>query len=465
MGPSWVSNAVVYQIFPDRFQRSGKVKLQADLQLMPWGANPAEQGFQGGDLYGIIESLDRLQAIGITCLYLTPIFTSAANHRYHTFDYFQVDPLLGGDTALTALISALHTRGMRIILDGVFNHCSRGFWAFHHVVENGPASPYRGWFHIVSWPLQPYPAVNEFCGYHCWWNNPALPKFNHEHPSVQELLLNVGRHWLQSGIDGWRLDVPDEVPASFWLKFRQMVKEVNAEAWIVGEIWGDAQPWLAGNHFDGVMNYRLGWSILSWVGGNCLMENCSNPQYPLQTITTPELITIWQQIFGNYAPEVNCCQLNLLDSHDVPRALHTLVGKVSALKLALTLLFLHPGAPCIYYGTEACLDGGAEPGCREAFPCGRPWSGNLSEVLRSLADLRKKHPSLSTIEPYWQALGKHGLVGVWPMAGLTVWLNRSRENTLPIPSDQGKVIWRLITGDSNSVSPQGAVLCESSSLC
>lgn len=142
MGPSWVSDAVVYQVFPDHFRRSGRVKVQAYLSLMPWGADPAEQGFQGGDLYGVIEALDHLQAIGITCLYLTPIFSPAANHRYHVFDYFQVDPLLGGNAALTALVKALHIRSMRLILDGVFNHCGRGFWAFHHVLENGPVSPY-----------------------------------------------------------------------------------------------------------------------------------------------------------------------------------------------------------------------------------------------------------------------------------------------------------------------------------
>ena len=150
-----MAEAVIYQIFPDRFRRSGRVEEQRLLALKPWGSDPTEQGFQGGDLYGVIDALDHLQAMGVSCLYLTPIFSSAANHRYHAYDYLQVDPLLGGDAALDALISAVHQRGMRIVLDGVFNHCGRGFWAFHHVVENGAASPYRDWFHIQQWPLKP----------------------------------------------------------------------------------------------------------------------------------------------------------------------------------------------------------------------------------------------------------------------------------------------------------------------
>ncbi|MCP4974444.1 MAG: alpha-amylase, partial [Prochlorococcus sp.] len=189
--PEWVAKAVVYQIFPDRFRCSGKVKEQLQLALKPWGSDPAEQGFQGGDLFGVIEQLDYLQGFGISCIYLTPIFSSAANHRYHAYDYLQVDPLLGGNSALEALIEAVHRRGMRILLDGVFNHCGRGFWAFHHLLENGEASPYSDWFDVNHWPLHPYPSRGQDCGYSCWCANAALPKFNHSHPPVREYLLAV----------------------------------------------------------------------------------------------------------------------------------------------------------------------------------------------------------------------------------------------------------------------------------
>ena len=161
----------------------------------------SRQGFHGGDLYGVIEALDHLEQIGINCVYLNPVFCSAANHRYHTFDYFQVDPLLGGNSALDDLISALHRRDMKIILDGVFNHCSRGFWAFHNLLENGEASPYREWFSVHNWPLSPFPKDNHDCGYSCWWNDPALPKFNHQHSPVRDYLISVAVYWLERGID------------------------------------------------------------------------------------------------------------------------------------------------------------------------------------------------------------------------------------------------------------------------
>ena len=462
--PAWVADAVVYQIFPDRFRRSGQVAAQRHLELQPWGTDPREQGFQGGDLYGVIEGLDQLQAMGITCLYLTPIFSSAANHRYHAYDYFEVDPLLGGNAALDALIAAAHQRGMRLVLDGVFNHCGRGFWAFHHVVENGQSSPYRNWFHVHRWPLQPYPAEGEDCGYDCWWAVPDLPKFNHADPGVREHLLAVGKHWLERGIDGWRLDVTAEVPADFWVSFRQVVSEVNPDAWIVGEIWGDARAWLKGEHFDGVMNYRLGWSSLCWAAAEGLRQGYRNPEYPLNPLDSDGLLEIWNTTAGWYRPAVNRAQMNLLDSHDVPRALHSLNGDVAALKLALLLLFLQPGAPCIYYGTEAALaggpdaelSGGPEPACREAFPWESPWSADLRPYIAELATLRRGHPALRMGDLRWSSWGADGLQAQSP-DGLTVWVNRSRSAPWELSLD-GDVLWSVGDHTVNGLMPQSAVI-------
>ena len=462
--PAWVADAVVYQIFPDRFRRSGQVAAQRHLELQPWGTDPREQGFQGGDLYGVIEGLDQLQAMGITCLYLTPIFSSAANHRYHAYDYLEVDPLLGGNAALDALIAAAHQRGMRLVLDGVFNHCGRGFWAFHHVVENGQSSPYRNWFHVHRWPVQPYPAEGEDCGYDCWWAVPDLPKFNHADPGVREHLLAVGRYWLERGIDGWRLDVPAEVPADFWVAFRQVVREVNPDAWIVGEIWGDARAWLKGEHFDGVMNYRLGWSSLCWAAGEELRQGYRNPEYPLNPLDSDGLLEIWNTTAGWYRPAVNRAQMNLLDSHDVPRALHSLNGDVGALKLALLLLFLQPGAPCIYYGTEAALaggpdaelSGGPEPACREAFPWESPWSADLRPYIAELATLRRGHRAIRMGDLRWSSWGSDGLQAQSP-DGLTVWVNRSRSAPLELSLD-GDVLWSVGDHTANGLMPQSAVI-------
>src|SRR6478672_2509132 len=203
--PAWVRDAVFYQIFPDRFASSGRVVQPGALE--PWDAPPTAHGFKGGDLWGIAERLPYLEDLGVTAIYLTPIFQSASNHRYHTYDYFHVDPLLGGDEALRGLLDEAHGRGMHVVLDGVFNHTGRGFWPFHHILESDAASPYRDWFHLDTDVLEgrrgltPYPPGDEqtgtSLGYQAWWGLPALPKLNTAHPAVREYLWSVAEHWLR----------------------------------------------------------------------------------------------------------------------------------------------------------------------------------------------------------------------------------------------------------------------------
>ena len=206
--PDWVKHAVFYQVFPDRFARSERTRHPRGIHFAPWGSPPENQGFQGGDLLGIVDNLDYLTALGINALYLNPVFASASNHRYHTYDYYTVDPLLGGNVALRELLDAAHNRDMHVILDGVFNHASRGFWAFHHILETGGNSPYLDWFHVNNWPLHPYPP-NEHIppNYAAWWGLPALPKLNVANPGVRDYLLDVAAYWIEFGADGWRLDV------------------------------------------------------------------------------------------------------------------------------------------------------------------------------------------------------------------------------------------------------------------
>ena len=272
--PAWVRDAIFYQIFPDRFASSERVHKPGVLE--PWDAPPTNHGFKGGDLRGIAERLDYLEDLGITAIYLTPIFSSASNHRYHTYDYFEVDPLLGGDDALRELLDAAHGRGMRVVLDGVFNHTGRGFFPFHHVMETGASSPYRHWFHIddarldAGRPLLAYPPPGTpptELGYKAWWGLPALPKLNTGHPEVREFLMTVAEYWLRFGIDGWRLDVPGEIDDEpFWQEFRRRCKAIRPDAYLVGEIWRVAPEWLRGDRFDALMNYPLGEAILGFAG-------------------------------------------------------------------------------------------------------------------------------------------------------------------------------------------------------
>src|SRR5262245_58944324 len=269
--PDWVRDAVFYQIFPDRFARS--TRLVKPDHLEDWDAVPTFRGYKGGDLYGIIEHLDHIETLGANALYLTPIFQAASNHRYNTHDYYQVDPMLGGTQALRELLDTCHARGIRVILDGVFNHSGRGFFPFHDLLENGPQSPYVDWFHVQSFPLNAY-QPHQGLGYRAWWGHASLPKFNIRTRAVREFLWDVATYWLQLGIDGWRLDAPNEIEdADFWREFRRRCRAVNPEAYLVGEIWGDASPWLQGDQFDVVMHYELTRTLFGFVAAETLNQD------------------------------------------------------------------------------------------------------------------------------------------------------------------------------------------------
>ncbi len=409
--PDWVKDAVFYQILPDRFARSERVKHPPGIQFKPWGTPPAEQGFQGGDLLGIVDRLDYLSELGITALYLNPIFASASNHRYHTYDYMQVDPLLGGNAALRELLDEAHRRNIRVVLDGVFNHASRGFWAFHHILETGSNSPYLDWFIVRGWPLRPYSSDRKHPpNYDCWWDLPALPKFNIKNPGVRQYLLKVARHWIEFGIDGWRLDVPEEIKdEAFWQAFRREVKAANPEAYIVGEIWHLAPDWLRGDRFDAVMNYPLGIAAINFFGAETLRKYAKNEDYRLQPLLGRRFAKRINQVLTAYSWEITCAQMNFIDSHDTPRALWLVREDVDALRLSALFLMCMPGAPCIYYGDEIGMSGPDDPGCRAAFPWEDPvsWKHHLRDFYCGAIRLRKNHPALrtGTYHPLW-ARGK-----------------------------------------------------------
>ncbi len=422
--PGWVRDAVFYQVFPDRFARSPR--LVAPGPLEPWDAPPTTHGFKGGDLYGLAERLPELADLGVTAIYLNPVFSSASNHRYHTYDYLAVDPLLGGDAALRELLDTAHARGMRVILDGVFNHVGRGFWAFHHVMEAGADSPYRDWFHLSpavlarQRGLRAYPESTpswdevaadpraytsgdwslDNLGYRAWWGLPALPKLNTDNPRVREMLWGVAEHWLRFGADGWRLDVPAEIAdPAFWSEFRRRCRAVNPEAYLVGEIWQVAPEWLAGDRFDGLMNYPLLEAILSFVGGPSLDHGLVAGHHELSQHVHPgdgaAFAATLAGLLAAYAPATNGAMLNLLSSHDMPRIRSLVSGDLAAVRLAVLLQMTLPGAPSIYYGDEIGMEGGNDPDCRRAFPAdahGR--DEELRAFHRAAAAARREHPAL-----------------------------------------------------------------------
>jgi cyclomaltodextrinase len=427
--PDWVRDAVFYQIFPDRFARSGRVPAPGPLE--PWDLPPTPHGFKGGDLLGVADRLPYLADLGVTAIYLTPIFASAANHRYHTYDYLAVDPLLGGNDALRVLLDEAHARGIRVVLDGVFNHTGRGFWAFHHVLENGASSPYVDWFHFHPAalhgrrPFRPYPWPDDHdewpvdpafepswdakgdeafrrLGYRAWWGLAALPKLNTENPAVREYLMGVAEHWLRFGIDGWRLDVPMEIQTEgFWEEFRRRVRAVNPEAYIVGEIWQECHAWLAGDRFDAVMNYPLAFAILGYAAQEHLDQVVVRRQHEYGENTVVRdgaaMGRELERLMALYDPAVTRVQLNLLDSHDSPR-FRTLAGRdAGSWRLASLLLATLPGAPCIYYGDEVGVEGDHDPDCRRAFPWdeaswdrdGLGWTKAVLRLRHEVAVLRR----------------------------------------------------------------------------
>jgi len=397
--PDWVKQAVFYQIFPDRFARSPRTQHPRGLTFKPWGAPPAEQGYQGGDLRGIVDKLDYLKALGINALYLNPIFSSASNHRYHTYDYLQVDPLLGGNAALRELLDEAHARDIRVVLDGVFNHASRGFWAFHHILENGGASPYLDWFLIQDWPLRPYDNPDKKpINYAAWWGIAALPKFNIKNPGVRDHLLEVAEYWINFGIDGWRLDVPEEInDPPFWRDFRRVVKSANPDAYIVGEIWHEAQDWLRGDRFDAVMNYIFSRAALGFFGAETLRLDYKPGGFLLAPLTAVAFGKAIDYMLQLYDWPIIQTQLNLMDSHDTARTLWMVNDDESALRLCLLFQMTMPGAPCIYYGDEIGMTGGHDPDSRGAFPWEQPetWNQDLLDVHRRAIHLRHRYPVLS----------------------------------------------------------------------
>jgi len=410
--PEWVKDAVFYQIFPDRFAISERAPKPSNLE--PWDSLPTVHGFKGGDLLGVAEHLDYLQELGITAIYFNPIFQSAANHRYHTHDYYQVDPILGGNDAFRQLLDAAHTRGIRVVLDGVFNHASRGFYQFNHTLENGAASPYLDWFYFdeerlrAGQPLDAYPSPEkerrlagsrrsrQELGYQAWWDAPALPKLNTNTPAVRSFIFDVTRHWVEFGIDGWRLDVPHEIDDDeFWQEFRCVVKTANPEAYIVGEIWFDARRWLQGDQFDAVMNYIFNRACLGFFGGEGLDIAQRPGGFTLQPLNAVQFANAIDDLLALYHWEATLAQLNLLSSHDMPRFLTLVRGDKAALSLATLFQMAFPGAPCIYYGDEIGMEGGPDPDCRRTFPWDEArWDHDLLTFFRRVISLRHDHPAL-----------------------------------------------------------------------
>lgn len=453
--PDWVAKTVWYQIFPERFA-NGNAELSPEGAL-DWDSSirPKSSDFFGGDLQGIIDHLDYLQDLGITGLYLCPIFESPSNHKYNTTDYFEIDRHFGDKETFRQLVEQAHQRGMKVMLDAVFNHMGDQSAQWQDVLQHGEKSIYKDWFHIQEFPVTNDKLVNpKELPYHTFAFASYMPKLNTVNPEVKDYLLSVATYWIEEfDIDAWRLDVANEVDHQFWRDFRKAVLAKKPDLYILGEVWHTSQPWLNGDEFHAVMNYPLSDSIKDYFLGRSKKTSQFIAEINCQSMY--------------YKQQISEVMFNLLDSHDTERILTTAKGDIQLVKSALAFLFLQRGTPCIYYGTELELGGGMDPDCRRVMPWDRVSNSNdMLNFMKNLIQLRKdvadiiQHGkfTLEEIEPDVLALewkDDHQAIGAI--------FNQSNENYL-LDRDSADLVSRCQTDDEKLVIlPKGFVVyCDES---
>jgi len=372
--PSWVKDTIWYQIFPERFANGDTSNDPAG--TMPWGeSEPTPTNFFGGDFQGIMNHLDHLVDLGINGIYFTPIFKAYSNHKYDTIDYMEIDPQFGDKEIFRRLVKECHKRGIRVMLDAVFNHSGYYFLPFQDVLKNQEDSVYKDWFHLWDFPVVTKPQPN----YDTFSFGASMPKLNTNQPDVKKYLLDVARYWIEEfNIDGWRLDVANEVDHTFWREFRQVVKDVKPDAYILGEIWHNSMPWLQGDQFDAVMNYPF--------------TNAAIDFFAKQKLSASSFSNAIDEVLHMYPDNVNESSFNLLDSHDTPRILTLADGNIDRVKLLFLFHLTFIGTPCIYYGDEIGMNGGGDPGCRACMVWEHEKQNqDLFHYVQALITLRKSN--------------------------------------------------------------------------
>ncbi|MCL2202916.1 MAG: alpha amylase N-terminal ig-like domain-containing protein [Defluviitaleaceae bacterium] len=379
--PAWAAQTCWYQIFPERFC-NGEPALSPP-EIGDWlKGTPKGKNFFGGDLRGIIKQLPYLHALGVTGIYLTPIFHSPSNHKYDVQDYFAIDPHFGSTADLKELVKKAHAKGMKIMLDAVFNHIGGAHPFWQDVLKKQEKSKYRDYFHIHSFPVRKDYPTREALNYDTFAHVANMPKWNTEHPGARKHLIDSAVYWIKEcDIDGWRLDVSDEVSFDFWRELRAAVDAAKPDFYLVGEVWHDPSKWLNNGYFDAVMNYPL--------------AHILRDLFFTQSIS-PDVFT--QKLFaklGQLSDLHNTIRFNLMDSHDTVRALTQADGDKTAMKNAFLFMYLMKGAPSLYYGTEVGMAGDGDPGSRAPMV----WDAarqdkSLMHFFTRLIALRKTHNAL-----------------------------------------------------------------------
>jgi cyclomaltodextrinase len=377
--PGWARDAVVYNIFPDSFA-TGRNHISGQPSACALNGY-VTAGKRGGTLAGIRENLGYIRDLGVNCIYINPIFVAGEYHKYDVLDYFNIDPCFGANEDFRALVSACHVAGIRIIIDGVFNHCSWNFFAFEDVVKNGETSAYKDWFYGLKFPVARPENGDDVPEYDCFAYERKMPKINTSNKDVIEYFCRVCRYWLDEyDIDGWRLDVADEVGGTFWRAFRAAAKSVKPDCFLIGEVWGPAQPWLTGDQFDSTMNYDFRRSCRDFFAFG-----------KIDAAGFDSRVTAMRLRYGkNMLPG----QLNLLDSHDVPRFLSMCGGDARRMKLAILFQIAFIGIPTVFYGDERGLAGILEDEYRQPMKWDGSDESRLFRFYRDAIMFRNAHEAL-----------------------------------------------------------------------
>lgn len=358
---SFLETSVYYEIFVDRFAMGNRGK-DCSYINMRWNDKPTPKSFAGGDLEGIIQKLPYLKSLGVNGLYLTPIFASPSNHKYDTSSYKNVDPMFGDEETLRRLVEKAHKNKMTILLDAVFNHVSETHPFYQDVKEKGKESKYYSYFKHRNGKVECFSS----CSY--------MPKWDTDNPEVQDYLIGIGRHYVEDfDIDGWRLDVSDEVSHVFWKRFRTEMKKIKAEVALIGENWHEAASFLRGDEFDSIMNYAFTKALLDYLA--------------YQKIDSEELANRLNGLLIRNPSPISSMMLNLLDTHDTHRFYTEVKKDLSSYLIAVALLFFFPGVPCLYYGDESLMEGGYDPDSRRGFKENK--DNEAYKLIQVLAKLRK----------------------------------------------------------------------------
>lgn len=374
--PEWTKSMVMYHIFPDSFA-DGRRQIACKEKERILGNGQVSIARNGGTLRGILENLDYLASLQVNCLYLNPIFQAASYHKYDTIDYFEIDPCFGDKKDLTALVAACHEKGIRVILDGVFNHCGSGFFAFQDVLQAGEQSSYKDWFYRLRFPIRYETPPN----YEAFAYVKEMPKLNTANPEVVRYFCEVGRYWIrEADIDGWRLDVANEVNHDFWREFRKAVRAEKEDVFLIGEIWEDSTAWLMGDQFDSTMNYSF-----SYICREFFAE---------RSIGIREFDEKINRMNLRYQENVARMQMNFLDTHDIPRFLSYCKGDVQKLKLAVFFMMTAMGIPSVFYGDEREVMGTEESEYRSPMPWKDEASKELEQYFRRWIAIRRDSQAL-----------------------------------------------------------------------